>query len=255
MKELQIFNYGTQQVRTVEIDGEPWFVLKDVCKILEITNSRNVADRLDDDEKNTVRLADGNRGNPNMTIVSEAGLYKVILRSDKPEANQLMRFVTHEVLPSIRKHGMYIAGALRNKTDSKLLESEIQCDKERSGQLLLEIAIKERQLLEITPQTGYVDLILSGNSVATLQDIAKDYGRREWFLKTVLCCEHVLKKYGTNVLISEEYANLGYTHTVYSQTGEAAKSVNTFWTKKGRIFLYHLFKFHGILPVIEGYEA
>lgn len=121
MNELQIFNYEETPVRVVDKDGAPWWVLADVCRALGIKNPRDVAARLDEDEKNTVDLTDGilarpnselgysRRGNPNMTIINEPGLYKVILRSDKPEAKKFTRWVTHEVLPAIRKTGSYNA--------------------------------------------------------------------------------------------------------------------------------------------------
>lgn len=102
-----VFPLTGQDVRIVDINGDPWWLLKDVCDILSIANSRDAADRLDDDEKNTVVLNDGTPGNPNRTIVNEAGLYNLILRSDKPEAKAFRRWVTHEVLPQIRKTGTY----------------------------------------------------------------------------------------------------------------------------------------------------
>ena len=89
-------------------NGEPWFVAADVCKALEIENSRGVTARLDDDEKNTVCLTDGNRGNLNMTIINEPGLYSLVLGSRKPQAKAFKRWITHDVIPSIRKHGMYV---------------------------------------------------------------------------------------------------------------------------------------------------
>ena len=107
MNAMQAFNYEGNEVRTVMKDGEPCWVLADVCQVLGIQNNRNAARRLDDDEKNTVHLAGGIRGNPNMTIINESGLYKVILRSDKPEAKKFTRWVTHEVLPTLRKTGTY----------------------------------------------------------------------------------------------------------------------------------------------------
>ena len=106
MNELQVFNYGEIPVRTVMIDGEPWWVLADVCRVLNITNHKNVAARLDEDEKG-VHLMDTPGGNQKMSIINESGLYKVILRSDKPEAKAFTRWVTHEVLPTIRKTGSY----------------------------------------------------------------------------------------------------------------------------------------------------
>ena len=108
--ELKIFNYKNNEVRTTVKDGEVWWVLKDVCDVLGLSNSRKVAERLDDDEKG-VTLSDTLGGTQKITIINEAGLYKVILRSDKPEAKKFMHWVTHEVLPSIRKHGAYITSA------------------------------------------------------------------------------------------------------------------------------------------------
>ncbi len=89
--ELKIFNYENNEVRTTVKDGEVWWVLKDVCDVLGLSNSRKVAERLDDDEKG-VTLSDTLGGTQKITIINEAGLYKVILRSDKPEAKKFMHW-------------------------------------------------------------------------------------------------------------------------------------------------------------------
>lgn len=111
MNDLKVFAYGEQQVRTVFIEDEPWWVLADVCKVLELTTPSRVAERLDEDEKMTLNLAQchsGQRGGAQRLIaVNESGLYAVILRSDKPEAKAFKRWVTHDVLPSIRQTGTY----------------------------------------------------------------------------------------------------------------------------------------------------
>ncbi|WP_333810754.1 Bro-N domain-containing protein [Timonella senegalensis] len=107
MTSLQPFIYGTQEVRTILIDNEPWFVLNDLCAILNITNVGNVLARLDPEDKSSIRLTDGTPGNPNRAIVSEAGMFDVIVRSDSPNARPFQRWVTHEVLPQIRKTGAY----------------------------------------------------------------------------------------------------------------------------------------------------
>lgn len=106
MDNLQIFNYGEIPVRTVLLDGEPWWVLADVCRVLDLGSPHKVADRLDPDEKgrNTIPTPGGNQ---NMAVINEPGLYKVILQSRKPEAREFSRWVTHEVLPAIRKTGAY----------------------------------------------------------------------------------------------------------------------------------------------------
>lgn len=103
---MQTFNYDNNQVRTVTQDGEPWFVLKDVCNVLGIANDRNVAARLDEDEKGVYQM-DTLGGTQKMNIINEWGLYNIILRSDKPQTKPFRRWVTHEVLPAIRKTGSY----------------------------------------------------------------------------------------------------------------------------------------------------
>lgn len=106
--EIQTFNFNATSLRTLtDENGDPWFVAKDVCDILALENSRKATADLDLDEKNTVTISDGIPGNPNKTIINEPGLYKLIMRSRKPEAKKFQRWVTHEVLPSIRKHGIY----------------------------------------------------------------------------------------------------------------------------------------------------
>lgn len=106
MNELQVFRYEGKQVRTVEKDGETWWVLKDVCAVLGILKHRDVAARLDADERGSVRV-DTLGGTQEMVCVNESGLYHVILRSDKPQAKPFRRWVTKEVLPEIRRKGSY----------------------------------------------------------------------------------------------------------------------------------------------------
>ncbi len=105
--KLQSFNYEINQIRTVEINGEIWFVAVDICKVLEINNVTDALSRLDEDEKNTLVLNEGIRGNPNLNIISESGFYSLVLSSRKAEAKAFKKWVTSEVLPSIRKTGSY----------------------------------------------------------------------------------------------------------------------------------------------------
>jgi anti-repressor protein len=109
MNNLAVFDYENHKVRAVLVNEEPWWVLKDVCEVLGLSNPSMVSDRLDDDEKQKVnpKSSLGSRSNELVTIVSESGLYNVILRSDKPEAKRFRKWVTHEILPSIHKTGMY----------------------------------------------------------------------------------------------------------------------------------------------------
>lgn len=125
MNDLQIFTYEGMTLRTVEKDGEIWWVLKDVCGVLGIVKTDRVAARLDDDEKGA-HLVSTPSGNQNMTIVNEPGLYSVILRSDKPEAKNFKRWVTHEVLPSIRRTGSYSLSQAQPMTPAQLLAAQAQ---------------------------------------------------------------------------------------------------------------------------------
>ena len=120
--ELQVLSYERNDVRMVIHEGKPWWVLKDVCDILGLTNPSMIADRLDDDERAKFNL--GRQGETN--IVNESGLYNVIFRSDKPEAKKFKRWVTHDVLPAIRKTGQYI----KPMTSAELIAAQ--------GQLLVE---------------------------------------------------------------------------------------------------------------------
>lgn len=124
MNQLQrVFNYEGSEVRTVMEDGEPWFVAIDACKILEITNPSQAVTRLDPDERKTIILNEGIAGNPEKTVVNEYGLYSLIFGSRKPEAKTFKRWVTHEVLPSIRRTGSYVTPAT-NPQDALLLALE-----------------------------------------------------------------------------------------------------------------------------------
>ena len=170
------------QVRTTLVDNEPWFVAADVCKALEIGNPRQAVSRLDDDEKlNTVINSDGIRGNPNMTIVSEPGLYSLILRSRKPEAKVFKRWITHEVIPSIRKHGAYVSDSVLDQLEEhpELIADLIQQLRDENAE-----AKRNRELLEqaraenakLGPKAGYYDNFVNVDDLTCLRYTAKELG-------------------------------------------------------------------------------
>ena len=123
MNDLQIFTYNETPLRTLERDTEIWWVLKDVCGVLSIGNVSDVASRLDDDEKGVGEI-DTLKGKQKVTIVNEPGLYNVILRSDKREAKDFKRWVTHEVLPQIRRTGAYSTN--QPMTPAQLIAAQAQ---------------------------------------------------------------------------------------------------------------------------------
>jgi prophage antirepressor-like protein len=137
MTNLIPFSYSSKQVRTFLKDGEPWFVAKDVCDVLEIGNANMAAARLDDDEVSQTDIIDSIGRMQSTNIINEMGLYNLILRSDKPQAKPFRKWVTGEVLPSIRKHGMYAKDELLNNPDL-LIEIVTELKKEREEKKLLQ---------------------------------------------------------------------------------------------------------------------
>lgn len=164
MNEMQTFVYGEKNVRTVEMSGEPWFVLKDVCEVLGISKYRDVADRLEDDERGPVRV-DTLGGVQEMTAVNESGLYNVILRSDKPEAKPFRKWVTGEVLPSIRKTGGYIAGQ-EQLSDADLMARALLVAKKQ-------IDDRNRQIAEMAPKAVFADAVSASKSNILIGELAK----------------------------------------------------------------------------------
>lgn len=133
--ELTIFNYENNQVRNVVIKGEPWFVLTDVCKVLELSNPSRVAQRLDEDGRSNFKLGRQGCG----VVVNESGLYAVILRSDKPQAKPFRKWVTSEVLPSIRKTGRFEAKPADDYNARNLAVKEMNA-RSRQAQTLVRLA-------------------------------------------------------------------------------------------------------------------
>ena len=117
---LQVFDFNEKTVRVIMQDGEPWWVAKDVCNILGLSNARDAISVLDDDEKRVSEIpTPSNGGYSKLNIVSESGLYTLIIRSNKPEAKQFKRWITHEVIPSIRKTGSYVMPSKVQRFDAK----------------------------------------------------------------------------------------------------------------------------------------
>ena len=167
------FNYGAVQVRVVTIDDEPWFVLSDLCKVLGIRNPRDVAARLDDDMKGVDQI-DTPGGRQTLTIVSEAGMYEVVIRSDKPEAAAFRRWITTEVLPSIRKHGGYQATPSLPTDRTELLALAVL----EADQMIRE---KDEQIAALEPKAEYVDTYVADEDHLTFRTVAStlDMGEKE----------------------------------------------------------------------------
>ena len=180
-KLMTFENAAFGKIRTLTIDGEPWFVAVDVCKALQIANSRDALTRIDDDEKGVV-LTDTLGGKQEVTIVNEPGLYTLVLSSRKPEARAFKRWITHEVIPAIRKHGVYI-------TDEKLklfaehpelLDALMKSLYAAHAENLRHRA--ERQTL--LPKADYYDAFMDADGCTNLRTTAKELNVPErWFAR------------------------------------------------------------------------
>ena len=253
MNELKIWNYNNSEVRTVTVNNEPWWVLTDVCKVLELSNATKVAQRLEEDERSNFKL--GRQGEA--TIINESGLYSVILRSDKPQAKPFRKWVTSEVLPSIRKTGMYATDELLNNPDLALKAfTALKEEREKTKALTETVAIQQQQILELKPKASYYDVVLNCKDLLSTTEIAKDYGKSARWLNELLHELKVQFKQGNKIwLLYQKYANKGYTstktQTYNGNDGEVHTKVHTYWTQKGRLFIYGLLKAKDILPLIE----
>lgn len=164
MNELQIFkNNQFGNVRIVMKDQEPWFVAKDICNCLEINNSRQALIRLDDDEKSSVILNDGTPGNPEKSIVNEYGLYSLVLSSRKPEAKEFKRWITHDVIPQIRKTGQYVADIPKTLPDA-LRAYANEVEEHNKAKALIE---------EQKPKVLFADSVAASHTSILVGDLAK----------------------------------------------------------------------------------
>lgn len=254
MNNLQEFNFKGNNVRTILLDGEPRFIGTDITKTLGYSNSRDALKRhVDDEDKSTVVIPDGTSGNPNKTVINESGLYSLILSSKLPAAKEFKRWVTSEVLPTIRKHGAYLTDSAIEQTltdPDYLIKLATQLKTEREGRL-----IAEQQVAEDRPKVTYYDKVLANPSLVTITIIAKDYGMSGREMNAKLHELGIQYKQGKTWLLYSKYQHNGWTHSdttmVKRKDGTEKAVLNTKWTQKGRLGLYEVLKQHNIYPMIE----
>ncbi|MNM07377.1 Phage antirepressor protein KilAC domain protein [compost metagenome] len=179
MNQLQKFMYSNQEVRSTVINGEPWFIAKDVCEVLEIANPTQAINRLDEDERAMFNI--GRQGEAN--IVNEPGLYSLILGSRKPEAKQFKRWITHEVIPMIRKTGGYVLPQTMPET-LRLLAAEIEKNQEVEAQnqrLALQIETDKPKTIFADAVSASNDSILVGQLATYLKQNGVEIGQKRLF--------------------------------------------------------------------------
>lgn len=249
----EIYNFKGQDVRTVTIDNEPYFVGKDVADILGYSNSKDALNKhVDSDDKQIIQRSQNatldipNRG---LTIINESGLYSLILSSKLPQAKEFKRWVTSEVLPAIRKHGMYATDQLINDPDLAIAAFQaLKEEREKVARLQTELKLAQEQ-------ARYLDLIIESKGAVRVTQIAADYGMSAKKFNTVLHDLGVQHKVNGQWILYKRHMGKGYTdsHTFDypDKNGHTRTNVTTTWTQKGRLFLYELLKDNSILPLIE----
>lgn len=185
-ENLKIWNYENSEIRTVEIEGEPYFVGKDVAAILGYSNTRDaLAKHVDEEDKNTVAIHDG-IGNPNKTAINESGLYSLILSSKLPNAKQFKRWVTSEVLPTIRKHGAYMTDntleqALTSPDFLIKLATELKNEKEQRKALEEKVELDKPKVLFAEAVETAKTSILVGDLAKLIKQNGVDIGQKRLF--------------------------------------------------------------------------
>lgn len=260
MNELQIFeNSEFGAIRTVMKDNEPWFVASDICKALDLSNPSMAVSRLDDDERAKFNL--GVHDSDGTNCVNEYGLYSLVLASRKKEAKEFKRWITHEVIPSIRKNGGYIANQEQMTPEQIVANALIVAQNiisQKDNQIKeLETSVQQMDavITEMTPKVDYADRILSSNECMTVSQIAQDYGMSAKTFNKVLQKAGIQHKIGEQWILYAKHQGKGYvrtrTHDFTKPNGNVGTKSLTVWTQKGRMFLYEKLKEIGVFPEME----
>lgn len=246
MNEVQLFNFENHEVRSLLLNNEPWFVGKAVAEVLGYAKPLNaIAQHVDKDDSLKQGLTDSLGRQQKTIFVNESGLYALIFGSKLESAQKFKRWVTSEVLPALRKTGQYQVKELSGQ--------------ELMAKALIEaqnvLAAKDKVIEEMKPKASYYDVILNCNGLLATSVIAKDYGWSAIRLNEYLHKKGIQFKQGKTWLLYQKYATEGYastkTHEHLGNDGTNHANVHTYWTQKGRRFIYDLLKNDGIVPLIE----
>lgn len=261
MNDIRIFEHDMfGSIRTAGTPLDPMFCLADLCRILELSNITETRRRLD--QKGFSQIEVPTKGGKQMMyFVNEKNLYKVIMRSDKPQAEIFQDWVCGEVLPSIRKTGAYVASN-GTETDEELMARAFLAAKatiERRDRRIKELDDKIIELnstVEVMqPKARYFDMILNNKSTVLITQIAQDYGMSAVKFNRILAKLGIQRKVNEQWILYGQYIGKGYVQSkpveIVRRNGMTDIKYNTEWTQKGRIFLYGKLKDIGLLPLIE----
>ncbi|WP_373844747.1 phage antirepressor KilAC domain-containing protein [Clostridium sp.] len=262
MGELQIFkNAEFGSIRTLVINDEPYFVGKDVAESLGYSNTKDaLAAHVDAEDKMVIQRSENttfeipNRG---LTVINESGLYSLVFSSKVQNAKKFKSWVTSEVLPAIRKHGIYAVDELLNDPDMLIAAlTKLKAEREKTNALMATVAVQNQQIVEMKPKASYYDVVLNCKDLVAISVIAKDYGWSANRMNQYLHDKGIQYKQGNKIwLLYQKYAEMGYTstktHSYPGSDGTMHTKVHTYWTQQGRLLIYGLLKADGILPTME----
>ncbi|HGZ7687330.1 TPA: phage antirepressor [Staphylococcus aureus] len=254
MQALQTFNFEELPVRTLEVDGEPYFIGKDVADILGYANGRDALSKhVDEDDKKVLTSRNTtleNLPNRGLTAVNESGLYSLIFSSKLESAKRFKRWVTSDVLPAIRKYGIYATDNVIEQTlkdPDYIITVLTEYKKEKEQNLLL-----QQEIGELKPKADYVDEILKSTGTLATTQIAADYGISAQKLNKLLHEARLQRKVNKQWVLYSEHMGKSYTDsdtiTIVRSDGREDTVLQTRWTQKGRL------KIHEIMTEF-GYEV
>ena len=270
MNNLQIFNndrFG--EIRTVEDGGKVLFCGSDVAKALGYTNPHDAMNRHCKSDgvvkREGVSLTTNQHGTTTeqvteMKFITEGNVYRLITHSKLPTAQEFEHWVFDEVLPSIRRNGAYMTDstleqALTSPDFLIQLATKLKEEKAKNAQLETTVAVQNQQILELKPKASYYDVVLNCKDLLSTTEIAKDYGKSAKWLNNQLHEMGIQFKQGFTWLLYQKYAEKGYTstktQTFSGNDGAIHSKTHTYWTQKGRLFIYDTLKAAGIVPTIE----
>ena len=254
--KIQVWNYESSEVRTVQVNGEPWFVGKDVAAVLGYSNPRDAINKRVDDEDKGVAKCDTLGGVQDLTIINESGLYSLVLSSKLPNAKKFKRWVTSEVLPSIRKHGAYMTEqtlerALTSPDFLIELATQLKTEQEQRRRLETTVAAQSKQMEQDKPKVLFADSVTASSSSILIGELAKlikqngvDIGQR-WLFEWMRANGYLIKRKGSEYNLptqrSMEQGLMEIKETSVVHTGYTTISKTPKVTGKGQVYFINLF--------------
>ena len=253
MNELQIYNHPDfGKVRIIMINGEPYFVGRDVAIALGYSNPNDaLAKHVPDKYKLVSQIAIAGQMR-NVTLINEAGLYKLVMRSKLPNAEKFSDWVCEEVLPSIRKHGMYLdPNAPIDPRFLRRIADEIEARDKKILELDTQVTTLSNENAEMKPKVDYYEKVMSSEETLSTTLIAHAYGMSAIIFNRKLEELKIIRKVNNVWELYQKYVGKGYMVDVVRELKDGFTVTHNYWTHKGRMFLYSELKKHGIFPTRE----